>query len=597
MLWNSFSQKESAWRQQKHNRTLRLQLEALRAEVEDYTLTLQRNQWDDICDRMKGSLGMRSTWQLLRHLLDPTTSKVEQRQRMTPLLHKYPGSDEDLLKEAQTKYLPEFPTQPLPDYAEQAEEAAIALALATTPRPRTIISDSKAAILNYAKGYVSTPAQAILRTLKAQPLESAVSLVWTPAHSGLCGNELAHSTARGFTTRAEGAQLRTAEIRSARDSLVNSSSALAAFSIARALAHSRRWWPVSAYSLQILAGGVSVPPHVVPAHRDYGEVGPETVDDGRCPDLFLAPLRPFDLRSIQRAKKTPARRHHGRNRRAKFALRKKNVPPKSDNESRSANGRESDEKPLPHDVQRPTGRDHRVAALRPTKNAVLRDIPILCLLDTWTDVLLQVDGYTGVVCNKGINSRAGGVAIYAKNGYEVISPYALTIAEQAKCAGTLNYGNEKRRPFVNVKRRMLNYDNVKQRRFENVEQQNLRFGTVKFNVNVRSARRNPTFENGKPRWFVNVEQQNLSCDCPPGVMRGWKSNVTENCTPASCVASRSSNEASRAVVQAGEYAVRRRGVQPKLVFVQTTTHRFIVSRKRTIRCTPSRVSRQQPQGR
>ncbi|KAG0419518.1 hypothetical protein HPB47_004045 [Ixodes persulcatus] len=53
---------------------------------------------------------------------------------------------------------------------------------------------------------------------------------------------------------------------------------------------------------------------------------------------------------------------------------------------------------------------------------------------------------------------------------------------------------------------MLNYDNVKQRRFENVEQQNLSFGTVKFNVNVRSERRNPTFENGKPRWFVNVDQ-------------------------------------------------------------------------------------------
>ncbi|KAG0423712.1 hypothetical protein HPB47_000498 [Ixodes persulcatus] len=78
-----------------------------------------------------------------------------------------------------------------------------------------------------------------------------------------------------------------------------------------------------------------------------------------------------------------------------------------------------------------------------------------------------------------------------------------------KATMTLNYGNEKRRPFVNVERRMLNYDNVKQRRFENVEQQNLRFRTVKFNVNVRSERQNPTFENGKPRWFVNVEQQNL----------------------------------------------------------------------------------------
>ncbi|KAM7300343.1 uncharacterized protein ISCGN_020907 [Ixodes scapularis] len=84
------------------------------------------------------------------------------------------------------------------------------------------------------------------------------------------------------------------------------SSALAAFSTARApscSAHSRRWWPVSAYSLQSLAVYVSVPPHVVPAHRDYGTVGPETVDDGRCPDLFLPPLRPFDFRSIQRSEK------------------------------------------------------------------------------------------------------------------------------------------------------------------------------------------------------------------------------------------------------------------------------------------------------
>ncbi|KAM7304267.1 hypothetical protein ISCGN_014167 [Ixodes scapularis] len=81
---------------------------------------------------------------------------------------------------------------------------------------------------------------------------------------------------------------------------VNHSSAQAAFSTARAplcSAHSRRWWPVSAYSQQSLAVGVSVPPHVVPAHRDYGTVGVETVDDGRCPDLFLAPLRPSDFRA------------------------------------------------------------------------------------------------------------------------------------------------------------------------------------------------------------------------------------------------------------------------------------------------------------
>ncbi|KAG0437983.1 hypothetical protein HPB47_017201 [Ixodes persulcatus] len=66
-----------------------------------------------------------------------------------------------------------------------------------------------------------------------------------------------------------------------------------------------------------LAVEVSVPPHVVPADRNYGTAGPETVDDGHCPALFLAALHPSGFRSIQRAKKTPktpARRHPGRRR-------------------------------------------------------------------------------------------------------------------------------------------------------------------------------------------------------------------------------------------------------------------------------------------
>ncbi|KAG0443726.1 hypothetical protein HPB47_014595 [Ixodes persulcatus] len=66
-----------------------------------------------------------------------------------------------------------------------------------------------------------------------------------------------------------------------------------------------------------LAGGISVSPNVVPAHQDHDTVGPETTDDGRCPALFLGPLRPSGFRSIQQAKntpKTPPQRHHGRNR-------------------------------------------------------------------------------------------------------------------------------------------------------------------------------------------------------------------------------------------------------------------------------------------
>ncbi|KAM7289821.1 hypothetical protein ISCGN_029949 [Ixodes scapularis] len=61
-----------------------------------------------------------------------------------------------------------------------------------------IVSDSKAAILKFAKGYISAPAQIILRAKPFNSFKSNVSLIWTPAHARLCGNELAHSTPRGY---------------------------------------------------------------------------------------------------------------------------------------------------------------------------------------------------------------------------------------------------------------------------------------------------------------------------------------------------------------------------------------------------------------
>lgn len=111
-LGRQYFRKENARKKQKPIRQLKLELRALRTYIEEHALTLQRSQWDDICDRMQGSLGMRSTWQLLRHLLDPTTGRTEQRLRMATPLHKYPGADADLIQETQEKYLPDFPTSP-----------------------------------------------------------------------------------------------------------------------------------------------------------------------------------------------------------------------------------------------------------------------------------------------------------------------------------------------------------------------------------------------------------------------------------------------------------------------------------------------------
>ncbi|XP_049268767.1 phosphoribosylformylglycinamidine synthase-like [Rhipicephalus sanguineus] len=82
--------------------------------------------------------------------------------------------------------------------AREAEEAALALAFVSTSAS-TIISDSKSAILNYANGFISRTAARLLRFWQPQ---RSTTLVWTPAHAGLPGNEQAHSLARGLAFRA-----------------------------------------------------------------------------------------------------------------------------------------------------------------------------------------------------------------------------------------------------------------------------------------------------------------------------------------------------------------------------------------------------------
>ncbi|KAG0420172.1 hypothetical protein HPB47_003631 [Ixodes persulcatus] len=86
-------------------------------------------------------------------------------------------------------------------FPEVAEEAAIALALAQ-PKVGRIVTDSQKAYNSYRKGWVSLAALDILKRKRNVP-ERKVELIWTPAHSGLEGNELAHQFAREMEHRVE----------------------------------------------------------------------------------------------------------------------------------------------------------------------------------------------------------------------------------------------------------------------------------------------------------------------------------------------------------------------------------------------------------
>lgn len=84
---------------------------------------------------------------------------------------------------------------------EIGEEVAIALAIAGTSAT-IIISDSKTALRNYARGRISTIAAKIIQSKPIIPSRH-IRLVWTPAHSSLPGNEMAHEAARGFCYQAD----------------------------------------------------------------------------------------------------------------------------------------------------------------------------------------------------------------------------------------------------------------------------------------------------------------------------------------------------------------------------------------------------------
>lgn len=80
---------------------------------------------------------------------------------------------------------------------QEAEEVAIALAITQTAA-LTVITDCQAACRSYAAGTVAPTA---LHLLSKTPPSRTVTIVWTPAHSALPGNDTAHALARALTNR------------------------------------------------------------------------------------------------------------------------------------------------------------------------------------------------------------------------------------------------------------------------------------------------------------------------------------------------------------------------------------------------------------
>lgn len=117
-MWEAKSSIQKRLSLQKHNRNLRRRLTLLNREIEDYTSKLTRQNWENTCNYMELQIGSAKTWNLLRYLLDPESSKTIQRHNLSKIIRTYPGTEKDLLQEIQDIYVGDTtPNEQLHPYA------------------------------------------------------------------------------------------------------------------------------------------------------------------------------------------------------------------------------------------------------------------------------------------------------------------------------------------------------------------------------------------------------------------------------------------------------------------------------------------------
>ncbi|KAG0433900.1 hypothetical protein HPB47_019494, partial [Ixodes persulcatus] len=104
-MWQALERLRARWSKQKHNRSLRKRISRLERDIETYAIELDSQHWGQICDQMNGKLGLRDTWGLLRHLMDPQGSKTVQRNTLTKVASTFPGDARSLIEALRDKYV------------------------------------------------------------------------------------------------------------------------------------------------------------------------------------------------------------------------------------------------------------------------------------------------------------------------------------------------------------------------------------------------------------------------------------------------------------------------------------------------------------
>lgn len=104
-MWAARHSLTRRWKRQRHNRKLAKRIAALNKQIAEHAAKLCRENWLKTCDGLQGKLSTWKTWCLLRHLIDPLSSKTATNRNLTKVLNMYKGDGRRLLEDLKAKYL------------------------------------------------------------------------------------------------------------------------------------------------------------------------------------------------------------------------------------------------------------------------------------------------------------------------------------------------------------------------------------------------------------------------------------------------------------------------------------------------------------
>ncbi|KAG0424684.1 hypothetical protein HPB47_028093 [Ixodes persulcatus] len=110
-LWEAKSSMQKRLRNQKGNRNLRRRIAKLSTEIETRADKVTNQQWQDTCYGFDSQPNVPSSWNVLRHLLDPEGSKTAQRNKMSEIIRRHKGSADDLFEEIRRRYIGDMPAK------------------------------------------------------------------------------------------------------------------------------------------------------------------------------------------------------------------------------------------------------------------------------------------------------------------------------------------------------------------------------------------------------------------------------------------------------------------------------------------------------